>query len=276
MRGTCFVLICALVAWAPATHAQATPRRQTIVRRHPQRLLLPADIPVMVATGAWWGTSQLLLNRIVVGSCPCNAADVLPIDRWLAGHRNDTLATIADASVVVGLVGVAATVSFDVWGTRGEWREAFEDVAVIAESVLVSGALNQFVKLGVQRPRPMLYRRTADDPLLAEPDNYLSFYSAHTSTALAAGLSLAWVIARRHPNAWWRWIPYAGAATFGGAVGALRIASGRHFPTDVLFGALMGSVIGTVIPWLHERPNAPVVTIGAIGDGAGLVLAGGW
>ena len=69
---------CAFVAYARPALAQRS------VRRHPHRVVLAADVPALAVSAAWWGTSQLVLNRIVTPSCPCNAADVIPIDRWVA------------------------------------------------------------------------------------------------------------------------------------------------------------------------------------------------
>ena len=36
------------------------------------------------------------------------------------------------------------------------------------------------------------------------------------------------------------------------AVGYLRYASGNHFPTDIIVGAIVGSVVGFLIPLIHE------------------------
>jgi membrane-associated phospholipid phosphatase len=37
-----------------------------------------------------------------------------------------------------------------------------------------------------------------------------------------------------------------------GTVGYLRFAAGRHYPTDILAGALIGSLVGWLVPQLHE------------------------
>jgi membrane-associated phospholipid phosphatase len=37
------------------------------------------------------------------------------------------------------------------------------------------------------------------------------------------------------------------------AVGGLRIAAGKHFPTDILAGAAVGSLVGYLVPRLHLR-----------------------
>ncbi len=40
-------------------------------------------------------------------------------------------------------------------------------------------------------------------------------------------------------------------------VAYLRVASGKHFLTDVFGGALVGIVAGLVLPRLHERSQPP-------------------
>ena len=63
--------------------------------------------------------------------------------------------------------------------------EAFRtDVLVFAEVLLVNGALVEAAKYLVQRPLPRTY--AGDPALVSSPGGYRSFYSGHTSTAVAA------------------------------------------------------------------------------------------
>jgi membrane-associated phospholipid phosphatase len=39
-------------------------------------------------------------------------------------------------------------------------------------------------------------------------------------------------------------------------VGTLRVLSGKHFPTDVLTGAVVGSALGWLIPELHRNKGS--------------------
>jgi undecaprenyl-diphosphatase len=45
------------------------------------------------------------------------------------------------------------------------------------------------------------------------------------------------------------------------AVGVNRILSGNHFISDVLTGAVLGSIYGYLIPWLHlsKKQDTPVI-----------------
>ncbi|HEY6110697.1 MAG TPA: phosphatase PAP2 family protein, partial [Gemmatimonadales bacterium] len=71
----------------------------------------------------------------------------------------------------------------------------------------------------------------------------------HASVAFAAATAYATLAARQHLSHATRntILLYAGAV----AVSVLRVSGGRHFPTDVLGGAALGSGIGWVVGRLH-------------------------
>lgn len=60
----------------------------------------------------------------------------------------------------------------------------------------------------------------------------------------------------------------AGLAT-ASSVAILRVAAGKHYPSDVVMGAAMGSFIGWLVPMLHrereQKQTALVVTPGYVG-----------
>jgi membrane-associated phospholipid phosphatase len=182
----------------------------------------------------------------------------------------------------VGDVGVASVYvlsvlfdALDVAQSHEPVTSWLSDVVVLAEALFVNGAVNEVAKISATRPRPLLYNRAAGDPLLHDPENYVSFYSAHTSSAFALGLAYAQTFALRHPKSPWRAAVYAAAVTVGTAIGVSRVAAGKHFPTDVLTGAAAGTAFGLVIPWLHTRaPQAQLsVQLAPVGMGMGLRLA---
>ena len=71
----------------------------------------------------------------------------------------------------------------------------------------------------------------------------LTFFAlALTMTSGAAGATFG---ARRFV---WVW-----ATTCALLGGSLRVLSGKHFPTDVLVGALFGAAIAVVLVWAHRR-----------------------
>lgn len=95
----------------------------------------------------------------------------------------------------------------------------------------------------------MLY--TSDAAAAAgDPENQQSLPSADASVAFAAATAYL-VLARRehlHHRTRNALLLYAGAA----AVSTLRVVAGKHFPTDVVAGAALGSGIGWLVPTVHR------------------------
>ncbi len=133
------------------------------------------------------------------------------------------------------------------------------------ETMLLAGGATVLLKHVVARTRPYAYN---DDPRI--PDELrrdrsarTSFPSGHTAQAFAAMTFFATVHGRLHPDAdaGWVWAGCLGAAT---ATGVLRYVGGRHFPTDILAGAVLGAVSGLLVPALHGDDGgdaAPAVTL---------------
>jgi decaprenylphosphoryl-5-phosphoribose phosphatase len=109
-------------------------------------------------------------------------------------------------------------------------REAWLICAALGPIAIV---LNYLIKLAVQRPRPEL---EGLPPLGGAPSS-LSFPSAHALSSFAVAIAMF----RVDP------------ATAGALVVALLLSLGRpylgmHYPSDVLAGALLGIVLGLIVP----------------------------
>src|SRR5881409_743085 len=133
------------------------------------------------------------------------------------------------------------------------WQaQARGNAAVLANSVAWTAATTEWLKVIVRRKRPVLYTGDAT-AAAADKENQESLPSGHASVAFAAATTY-WVLARRErlPHRTRNTIfLYAGAA----GVAALRVAAGKHFPTDVLAGAALGSAVGWLVPTIH--PTQP-------------------
>lgn len=254
-----------ILLWAIPSAAQEEPRAERY------RVRPAVDVPVLVLAGTAWAAPRFFLDDLVDPTCPCDASDVPGLDRWSIDHHSDGLDLASD--VTLGAV-VAASLLLEALAADGSpegWRRFGEDAVVMGESVLVSGALTQLTKLLVQRPRPHLYNRSPDDPEIQAEENYLSFPSSHVSTVFALGLSAARTYRLHHPES--RHVPvvYGTAIGVGVTMGVVRILAGRHFTSDVLAGAAIGSAAGVVIPWLHTRSDGARVGFSGSPE-AGLVV----
>ncbi len=97
----------------------------------------------------------------------------------------------------------------------------------LLSSTFIGGGLVVFgIKQSIRRKRPL-------EDELGDP----SFPSGHTSIAF----SMATIFGHQYPK--WRIPLYVGA----GLVGLSRIYLGRHYASDVLMGAAVGTITGTVV-----------------------------
>lgn len=142
-----------------------------------------------------------------------------------------------------------------------------------AETGLWLYGLNASTKALSLRPRPFLYDEQAPLDEQRKDDARFSFYSMHTSLSAGAAFFTAKVLHDMHPGARWRKWVWAGAAIAPLGVGMMRIAAGKHFPTDVLVGYGVGAGMGLLVPHLHKvRPAQAQWQLTPSPGGIGLVL----
>jgi membrane-associated phospholipid phosphatase len=239
----------------------------------PYRLYPALDATTMaVSAVAWWVPALFPSDFVAADGCVCRSASLNGLDRPFAGTYNAGISIASEVLIASVYASVVLLDLFEVVNVDQRYTSFLSDFAVMFEAVLLNGAINQLVKLAVARSRPLLYERGPSDPALSDPDSYLSFYSAHTSSAFAAALAYAQTFAYRHPDSPYRVLVYAGAVVAGSGVGVARIAAGKHFPSDVLVGAVTGAAIGLLIPWLHRRSSGAQLSVTATADGFGLAL----
>jgi membrane-associated phospholipid phosphatase len=139
---------------------------------------------------------------------------------------------------------------FAVVGDRGDILPA---AVSCAEALAWTYAAKDLVKFLVPKARPYAYRSASLSGELLEEANQ-SFPSGHTALAFCAATSfavLALELEADDPATPWLVAGGYAAAT---AAGALRVASGEHFISDVAAGALLGSAIGYIATAAHIRP----------------------
>ena len=128
------------------------------------------------------------------------------------------------------------------------------------EALLVGEGLASLMKGVFGRGRPYL---TPQDPNpddwhrfrgFRSNDAYRSFPSGHAVAAFAAGSAVTAEMSRWHPES--RWL--VGAVMYGGAglVGLSRMYNQRHWASDVIIGAAIGTFAGNkVVRYHHSHPG---------------------
>ncbi len=209
---------------------------------------------------------RLIDRRRCEAAGGCSASSVNAFDRFAIGLHDRGAGFASDVTVGLSVAVPAVADAFRLGFTPA----LGEDETVLAETVAVNAAIVTGVKFLVQRPLPATY--AGRDGLPREAQGYRSFYSGHTSTAVAALTASAWTLHLRDGPQAWPWI-VTGLA--GASVAAERVLAGRHFPTDVLAGAAAGFGVGTLVPWLHARRKPwRRFALRIVPDGRGLALGG--
>ncbi len=130
--------------------------------------------------------------------------------------------------------------------------------AITLESVLLSSGLTNVVKEWVGRPRPYAYNASVPLDQRTDADAYVSFWSGHTANTAAITFSTAMMVQRSDASPGLKTGTWIGAATLPAAMGLLRVKAGRHFPTDVLTGYLVGALVGVAVPYFHRSEKRPI------------------
>jgi membrane-associated phospholipid phosphatase len=178
-------------------------------------------------------------------------SDLHPLDRWAAGNWSPAAARASDYVILPLLAAPLALAAFDARAAGSGWTPVLEEALVLGEALAFSSALNLSVRSLRIHPRPFLYGGGAPESETRKGEASGSYYSGHASAAFLAATYLAYTYPRRHPEfkgRAWLWSGGLGAAA---AVAGLRVAAGKHFPSDVATGAAAGALFGWLVPRLH-------------------------
>ena len=237
---------------------------------------LRIDAAVTTVGGLWWLTSEFLKADLVPEKCRwCyraeDGADLLnPYDssvrKRLLWKNTETAATFS--SVLGFFVEPAAMMGLTALSSAND--RAIDrlpvDALLITEATVLAGDINQIAKFAFARERPFVHflprapdvvRALTDSP----SDDNLAFFSGHTTLAFAVATSAGTVNSLRG----YRLAPVVWGAglTMAVTVAYLRIAADKHYLSDVMTGAVVGSVVGIGVPLLfHSASSASSASTG--------------
>ncbi len=268
--------------WAPSASAEdqepITPR---VELRHTLWLDAAATAGITGATLGWaLGKPSVLPTSCVICESGTKANAVDDWFRDALARRDTRPASFASDVFGYGAAPVFAlglSAASAIADRRGD--EAPLDLLLVAEATSVDIALDQLAISLLRRERPDFH--SIADPDVKESSRTLntvsSFPSGHTSAAFAMAASAGTIASMRGyrlaPLVW-----IVGMA-IGGATAYLRIAADRHYFTDTLAGAALGTATGIGIPWFFHSPRRSMLQNASISTQPverGRVVTLGW
>ena len=131
-------------------------------------------------------------------------------------------------------------------------KESNEVNFITAETFMFTASLVSISKTNIQRKRPYVYNENVDIRVRTAKASQHSFFSAHTALAFSGAMLTAKMIDDFYPDKN-NFVIYATAATTASVVGYLRYKSGKHFPTDIIVGAIIGTGAALLVPYIHKN-----------------------
>ena len=214
--------------------------------------LNPINDGIQLSFGALFTGSALVCDNVFhIKSHEYNAADWnvndLPeIDRFFMQPYTKALHIAGNGAVALAFATpfIFSVLPSNEWLTIG---------TMFAETLLISNGFKQWTKLLVYRARPYMYFDGYPQKKFENGDWNCSFPSGHTTFAFASASFTTMLFCNYFPDSKWKYT--VAGVTYGIAVltGCLRIASGNHFFSDVITGAIIGTACGLTIPYMHSN-----------------------
>lgn len=226
---------------------------------YPKIVLMDVNY-VLTSPLHWSGNDWLLFSGSVASLAALSRADLNLSDSARKGGTTfgfvgDTLEGLGDGRSFVLLGG------FYLAGLIGKDSKA-KNVCLdgLAASLIASGILTPVFSTVVGRDRP-----TAENGAYSfHPFNGRSFPSGHVTQVFA----VVSVIATSYDQLWVKAVAYTA-----GAFGAwARLERGKHFPTDIVAGAIIGTVVGRSVVHLNRKLRSGEVEKPLESRGARLTL----
>lgn len=182
-----------------------------------------------------------------------NRNDVNRFDRSATNYYSPELSDISDYLVDIS---AALPLAFVLDPELKDEKNTY--ILMFLQNIMLSGIASSGVKESVSRYRPFVYNPGIASDSKLSSDNKRSFFSGHTTLAFASSVFFSSVYEELYPNSKYTEIVWAGSLMVASSVGYLRYRSGKHYPTDILTGAVVGSLIGYLVPYCHKSQNLSI------------------
>lgn len=151
---------------------------------------------------------------------------------------------------------------------------AVTTIVLYVETITIGAGVYNMTSGIVSRRRPLTYNTqdfTLEERTAANVKE--SFFSGHASISACASFCGAKIFNDFHPHSPLTPVVWTVAASLPAFISFARYKAGKHFPSDVVTGYIVGASIGYLIPELHRIDKKDRLSIApTFGEGAGMYL----
>lgn len=261
MRRCTAVLAAAFVASVTSSAAADEPVTPPVELRHDLRVDIPVTAGLLVGDVAW----RLVRDDLEPAHCRlCDGtspSDVNAVDRWFrdALRRDDILPANYTSYILAYGVAPLGGAALTALAANADRRAdgILVDLLAVAEGTLVAIGVTEVIEPIALRTRPYVLAISDDDARRAEiakTGAFHSFPSGHVTAAFGVATASGVVASMRG----YRLAPlvWASGMMLGVATAYTRMAADRHYFTDTVAGAAIGTVFGGGVPLLFHGPVA--------------------
>ena len=198
-----------------------------------------------------WGTSRFLkgqADKITLADLPQrNPENLWGIDKGATRNNSEDAKKFSDVFLYTSFL-----LPFSHYSGVKCRKQGFVIAGMALETFFINDAITNTIKALTKRFRPFTYNPDVSVEKKLDPGARFSFVSGHSSNAAALGFFSAKVYSDLYPDSKWKSVIWTLGATLPAMTGYLRYRAGKHFPTDIISGYLLGASIGYLVPHFHK------------------------
>jgi hypothetical protein len=263
-------VVCVLFLSVPAPNSQAEsiddlyfylpdPSIDESAPNHsPFEIDLSVDLPIILTGVLVGGAPKYMDIDIGRDLSGLDAGSINSLDRTVLGNWSGTADMVSDGFLIASISLPLALDLIDVLGAEsGDGLLGFaKDTFILVEVLAVNCIAFNLAKFTLRRPRPYAFNQGFDLEERNSGIASMSFFSGHTSLAFSMATAYSYLYMKRHPDSSLVVPVWLGSHALAAGTAYLRVHAGKHFWTDVMVGAVVGSAIGFLVPWLHTADDS--------------------
>jgi len=200
---------------------------------------------VTVGAGVYLGTLPPIFTLDELQTF--NANDVNSFDRFATGNFSKTADHWSDIFLYSSQVAPALFLI-----NKKTRKHRGRILAIYGEAAAINVGLTLIVKSIARRPRPFVFNPEVPVEMKLSRNARTAFLSGHTSITALNTFFVAKVYSDFFPDSKWKPFVWGTATVIPALTGYLRVEAGKHYPTDVIAGYILGATIGILVPQLHK------------------------